>query len=106
MFTVTLDSNATLESGIAVYESLNDPTGRRKLAADAVQFMDNITYKWLPADIATAYEGSHNGDNYIAYTFYIENQGEEILNYWYEVILDDVVKDVYNVIKDRLLKCK
>ena len=35
--------------------------------------------------------GDHNGKNYIAYTFYVENTGKENINYWYEVIVDDVV---------------
>ncbi len=105
MFTVTLDSNATLESGIAVYESLNDPTGRRKLAATPISFMDNISVNWLPKDIHTGgAEGSHNGQNYIAYTFYIENQGKEILNYWYQFILDDVIKNVDEAIRIRIYR--
>ena len=54
--------------------------------------MDNISIKWLPNDI-TEYEGSHNGKNYIAYSFYMENQGDAVLNYWYYIVMDDVIKD-------------
>lgn len=104
MFTVTLDSNATLESGIAVYESLNDTTPRRKLEATPVSFMDNISVKWLPADIHGDAEGSHNGQNYIAYSFYVENQGQELLNYWYEFILDDVIKNVDEALRIRIYR--
>ena len=71
-FIVSLDKNEMLYSGLAMYESLNDPTPKRKLKADDLQFMDNISIKWLPDDI-TEHEGSHNGKNYIAYSFYIEN---------------------------------
>lgn len=93
-FTVILDSNQTLESGIAIYESLNDPTGKRKLYADSINFMDNISIKWLPENINDEAEGSHNGTNYIAYTFYAENQGDQYLNYWYKIVIDDVIKNV------------
>lgn len=93
-FTIVLDPNQELDSGLAMYESLNDPTPKRELTATAVQFMDNISIKWLPSDINGNYEGSHNGDNYIAYTFYIENQGTEDINYWYSMIIDDVIKNV------------
>ena len=101
-FTVTLDSNKTLESGIAIYESLNDRTGRRELFATPVNFMDNISVDWLPKDIHGNYEGSHNDNNYIAYTFYVENQGKEELNYWYSVILDDVIKNVDEAMRIRI----
>ena len=91
-FIVALEKNETLKSGLAMYETLNDPTPKRKLKAEDLQFMDNISIKWLPNDI-TEYEGSHNGKNYIAYSFYMENQGDAVLNYWYYIVMDDVIKD-------------
>lgn len=91
-FIVSLDRNEMLYSGLAMYESLNDPTPKRKLKADDLQFMDNISIKWLPSDI-TEHEGSHNGKNYIAYSFYIENQGQAVVNYWYYIKMDDVIQD-------------
>ena len=39
--------------------------------------MDNISIDWIPKNIDTESNGSHNGENYIAYTFYIENEGEK-----------------------------
>ena len=93
-FVVNLKSNESLESGLAIYESLNDRTGKRVLKAENIQFMDNITYAWLPENIDTEGEGSHNGDNYIAYTFYIENQGDLVFNYWYSITIDDVIQNV------------
>ena len=93
-FTISLDSNKTLESGIAIYESLNDPQPKRKLEADAISFMDNISEKWLPENVNTEADGSHNGENYIAYSFYVENQGKETLHYWYEIIVEDINKNV------------
>lgn len=98
-FTITLDSNKTLESGIAIYENLDDPTPKRKLQATAVPFMDNISWKWLPEDIDTKKDGSHNGENYIAYSFYVENQGSQELHYWYEIALDEVMRNVDEAIR-------
>jgi hypothetical protein len=93
-FTVSLDSEETLKSGISIYESLNDPKGKNKLYAKSLTFMDNISGKWIPENIDSESDGAHNGDNYIAYTFYVENQGDETLNYWYKVVVDDVIKNV------------
>ena len=98
-FVITLDPNFALESGIVIYDTLEDKDAKRKLYAEEINFMDNISINWLPADIDTAYEGSHNGQNYIAYTFYIENQGKEIVNYWYEVEIDDVIKNVDEAVR-------
>lgn len=98
-FSVSIADNEMLESGMAIYESQKDPTPKRKLTAKNIQFMDNISIKWLPSDINKVAEGSHNGDNYIAYTFYVENQGKDIFNYWYQLSIDDVVKDVDKAIR-------
>ena len=104
-FTVTLDSNKTLKSGLAIYDNLNDTTRKRKLEADSIKFMDNISYKWLPENIdSDEVQGSHNGDNYIAYTFFVENQIDTDLNYWYEVVVDDVVKHVDEAIRIRIYR--
>ena len=84
-FTITLDSNETLESGLVIYDSLNNSHGKRKLEATPLVFMDNISYRWIPANVNTEADGSHNGQNYIAYSFYVENQGDEVLNYHYEL---------------------
>lgn len=97
-FIVSLESNEMLYSGLAMYETLNDPTPKRRLRADDVQFLDNISIKWLPSDI-TEYEGSHNGKNYIAYSFYMENKGDSVINYWYSVVMDDVILDADEAIR-------
>ena len=101
-FTITLDSQETINSGLAIFDSLNNSQPKRKLEAIPIKFMDNISYKWLPDDIDGEYEGSHNGENYIAYTFFIENQGNEVLNYWYEVMIDDVIKNVDEAVRFRI----
>lgn len=103
-FTVILDSNKTLESGLAIFDSLNNSHGKRKLEATPIKFMDNISYKWIPANVNDEADGSHNGQNYIAYSFYVENQGNEVLNYHYEVVVDDVIKNVDNAIRIRIYR--
>lgn len=103
-FTVILDSNETLESGLAIFDSLNNSHGKRKLEATPIKFMDNISYKWIPENVETEADGSHNGQNYIAYSFYVENQGDRTVNYHYEVIVDDVIKNVDEAIRIRIYR--
>ena len=94
-FTISLDSNDDLATSLALFDNMEYKEVKRKLYADEIDFMDNISIKWLPQDIdSEKYEGSHNGDNYIAYTFYLGNTGIETVNYWYEVVIDDVIKNV------------
>ena len=50
----------------------------KSVALSAKQALDvtNITYSWLPKDLDTSKDGEHNGENYVAYTFYMRNDGE------------------------------
>lgn len=103
-FTVSLDPNADLESGLAIFDNLKDPVGKRKLYATSLKFMDNISYKWLPENVDAVSDGSHNGENYIAYSFYVQNQGKKVISYYYEMIIDDVIKNVDEAIRIRIYR--
>lgn len=99
-FTITLDNKLQDEKGIILYSNPNEKAHQRKLFASALNDMDNISYDWIPKDVHTSSNGgSHNGDNYIAYTFYIENDGEVSVNYWYSIIIDDVIKRVDEAVR-------
>lgn len=98
-FTVSLDKNLMLKKGIILYEKASEKDYKERLVAGEIDFLDNISIKWIPENIHNEAEGAHNGDNYIAYTFYIENKGENSINYWSEIIIDDVVKDVDEAIR-------
>lgn len=93
-FTITLDSAGDPMSGIIIYEHLEERKSQQTLEAEDIDFFTNISGDWIPKNIANEAEGSHNGNNYIAYTFYIENVRDNTINYWYEIIFDDVIKNV------------
>ena len=93
-FTISLDQEFAKSEGIIMYENSSNKVDRRILKAQKVEFMDNISVKWLPQDIDKTGEGAHNGDNYLAYTFYLEN-----VNYWYEVKIDEVIKNVDEAVR-------
>lgn len=98
-FTVTLDSNFHTKTGMAIYTDEVKKEHVRRLYAEELKFMDNISIEWLPKNYKDFQGGSHNGDNYIAYTFYVENQGTEKQRYWYSVFIDDVIKNVDEAIR-------
>ena len=76
--------NGAAREGIIVSESLNkdgsanDP--KLQLTAKNVTDVTNITYEWLPKNLDTEADGEHNGENYLAYTFYLTNNGKETIN--------------------------
>ena len=98
-FTVTLDPNFRLEAGLAIYTEKEVHKHVRKLYAEELKFMDNISIDWLPRNIKDFTGGSHNGDNYIAYTFYSEARVQEVINadkfqpINEEINLDEIVID-------------
>lgn len=104
-FTVTLDSEYGRESGLIIYEKRNDSENWRNfLRSDDIQFFTDISVDWLPPDIDNEGDGSHNGKNYIAYTFYAENKGQDTINYWATIKIDDVVRNVDEAIRVMVFK--
>ncbi|MBP5678868.1 MAG: hypothetical protein J6X28_03475 [Bacilli bacterium] len=98
-FTVSLDKNLSNQKNVYLSENGDIKERTRHLAAETVNYMDNISIKWLPEEIDTEADGSHNGDNYIAYTFYVVNGGNESVHYWFEIDVDDTIKRVDEAIR-------
>ena len=63
-----------------------------KLNGGSVAEVTNITKNWLPNDLDTSADGSHNGKNYLAYTFYLKNTGDEELDYNADFVITGVSK--------------
>ena len=103
-FTVTLDSEYGRESGLVIYEELANKYTRTFLRSKDIQFFTDISIDWLPENIDNEGEGSHNGRNYIAYTFYAENMGQDTINYWTTIKIDDVVRNVDEAIRVMVFK--
>ena len=102
-FSITLDKNLYFKRGIVIYDDPEYKAFRTELYAQSVDFFDNIYYKWLPDDLDSV-NSSHNGDNYVAYTFYIENTGTDVSDYWSQIVIDDVIKSVDKAIRIRVYK--
>ena len=103
-FSVTLDKNLYFDDGLIMYDDPTYKVYRSELLAPAPESFDNYSGKWLPDDITKSEGGSHNGDNYLAYTFYVENQGTQVSDYWNEVEIADVIKNVDEAVRVRIYK--
>ena len=98
-FTIVLDTSSDMKGALVMYANKDEKLTRRTLKADVIDFITNISGDWIPENIDTEKDGPHNGENYIAYTFYLENVGDERIHYWYRINIDDVVKNVDKAIR-------
>ena len=89
---ITVDSGAA-KRGLSISENAEGEGSTLKLSANMVNEVTNITYDWLPATLDLEADGSHNGRNYLAYTFYLTNNGSETLNYQSELQSVKAAKD-------------
>lgn len=103
-FSVTLDKNLYFDKGLIIYDDDTYKVYRPELLAPTPEAFDNISHKWLPEDIGEREGGSHNGDNYLAYTFYVENTGSDVSDYWNEVVIVDVIKNVDSAVRVRIYR--
>lgn len=103
-FSITLDKNLYYEKGLIVYDDVNYKVFRSELYAKPPNTFDNISYKWLPEDVNESAGGSHNGENYLAYTFFIENMGNDVADYYSELVIEDVIKKVDEAVRIRVYK--
>ena len=89
---ITLSNTADFEESATILE------------ADIIEQMDNITKEWLPENIAEEGEGCHNGENYIAYTFFLKNAGEDEINYTTQIDIHAVTKEADNAVRVMIIK--
>ena len=76
MFTVSLiPETKDGAAEISLSETADFATPTTVLEAGGLENMTNISEHWLPSGLDST-DGSHNGDNYIAYTFYLRNVGD------------------------------
>lgn len=102
-FTIMLDENLQEKKTIVVSPRSDFEVLPTKMVMDSLEYMDNITESWLPDDIDDI-EGPHNGNNYMAYTFFVKNIGEEETEYRTTIDILSVIKDVDDAIRVAVYK--
>ena len=88
-FTVKINKYDMVKQGLALSETPYYERTESRLHGDLVYDLTNISGEDLPENIDMI-NGSHNGDNYIAYTFYMINSGDDTISYQGEIYIDDV----------------
>lgn len=101
-FTITLDPNLKAKAKITMSPYSDFRESYMTLSANALDYMDNISVDWLPDDI-DEYEGEHSGDNYIAYSFFIRNEGTTTINYNANISIQSVIKNVDEAVRVKII---
>ena len=97
-FTVKVNKYDMAKQGLCLSETPEYDHTVSRLNADIVYDMTNISGEDLPANIDMV-NGSHNGQNYIAYTFYLINSGDDTLTYTGEMLIENVTKNVDEAVR-------
>ena len=102
-FTVKVNKFDMVNQGLCLSETPDYDNAISELNANIVYDMSNISGKDLPENIDMI-NGSHNGKNYIAYTFYLINSGEDTVTYKGELHMENITKGADEAIRVALYR--
>lgn len=102
-FTVKIDKYDMVRQGLSLSETPEFDRTTSRLNADIVYDMTNISGEDLPANIDRV-NGSHNGADYIAYTFYLTNSGKDTITYSGEIVMEKITGNVDEAIRVAVYK--
>ncbi len=83
-FTISINKYEMTKYGLTLSESKEMTRPTSNLNAKIAEKMTNIAGETIPENV-NMIDGEHNGRDYIAYTFYVQNAGEVEVSYDYEV---------------------
>lgn len=99
-FSVSVD-NPDATFAITLCENSEFKTRSSRLVNDQQVHVNNICGAILPANIDEI-DGEHNGENYLAYTFYCKNVGSADASLNYEITFNNVTNHVDECMRVRL----
>lgn len=97
-FTINLNRLELYRKGISIADNGDFNGATARLTASTVEDATNISIDDLPEDIDDL-DGSHNGKNYMAYTYYVRNAGKEDLGYKASITLDSCAKGAEKAVR-------
>jgi hypothetical protein len=100
-FTVSLDKYDMMKYGLTLSESSDMSHNNSHLNMKIDEEITNIAGETIPANVDNI-DGAHNGDNYVAYTFYLQNAGEVEVSCDYQVAISNVTQSLDEAIRLRL----
>lgn len=95
-FTITVDRESS--DSLIMSDTVDFGEISSVLKAKAPETMDNISESWLPLDIDSG-AGDHSKDDYIAYTFYVQNGSDRTITYDSYIDIRSVTKNTDNAVR-------
>ena len=102
-FTVRIDKYDMVQQGLTLSETPDFTITDSVLNAEIAYNMTNISGHDIPPNVDQI-NGSHNGENYIAYTFYLINAGDSTLSYSSQMNIESVTKNVDDAVRVAVYK--
>ena len=100
-FSIAIEDGKEDRAAISLSESSDFSNPTVRLDAGGIDNVTNISEHDLPEDIESE-GGSHNGKNYLAYTFYLKNSGVEAADIRAELNIKSVLKNVDEAVRVRI----
>lgn len=100
-FTVSINKVEMTKYGLSLSESRNMTHLTSQLNAKISESITNISGKIIPDNIDEI-DGVHNGKNYIAYTFYLQNGGEIAVPCEYSMDMSNITSGLDEAIRLKL----
>ena len=100
-FTVTIDKVEMTKYALTLSESPDMSKMTSNLNAEIHESITNIAEESIPANVDMV-DGVHNGQNYIAYTFYLQNRGEYEFPVEYSVNMTNITSGLDEAIRLKL----
>ncbi len=99
-FVMTVDELAQ-DRRIVISEDRDFTYATSRLMTDPIDGAKDITYAWLKLDEIEESNGSYKDPfhDYVAYTFYLKNDGLETVDLSYYIIINDIYKDLDEAIR-------
>ena len=100
-FTVSVNKFDNLDYALTLSESPGFEAFTSRLNAEISETITNIDGRDLPNYLDNI-DGPHNGENYIAYTYYCKNAGNKTVDYSYEAYIANMTLDIEKAVRVRL----
>ncbi len=101
-FTVNLNKAEMTKYGLSLSETEDMRYKTSHLDASIAENMTNIDGKKTIPENVDNVDGEHNGDDYIAYTFYVQNAGREKVSYEYALEMSNISNGLDDAIRARV----
>ncbi|MBO4309292.1 MAG: hypothetical protein J5885_05645 [Clostridia bacterium] len=100
-FSVSVNKFANVRYALTLSETTDFTSPVSRLNSKASVDITNIDGSSLPNDLDNI-DGEHNGKNYLAYTFYCKNAGQEAVTYRWTLAIKNASQEIEKAVRVRL----